>query len=107
MEWFDYNPETCETDYFDYDYLTGKIQIRTEQDVAPLLDYTSALRNEGIKHVNGAWIRHYAIVPMTVILELRQKGIDFYNPDHARRVHIEIETNYPNLKVDNMRHIPK
>jgi len=41
---------------------------------------------------------------MTVILEMRSKGIDFYDKDHQGRVIQEIEANYPHLKVDNMRH---
>ncbi len=104
MELFDYDPETGQTDYFDYDHLTGKFTITTVEDVQPLLDLNASYRNEGIKNVKGSWIRHYATVPMTVILEMKKKGIDFYNEDHSKRVFQEIEANYPYLKVDNMRH---
>ncbi len=107
MDWFDYDPLTGQTDYFDLDPMTGQVAIRTEEDVQPLLDLNASYRNEGIKHVKGAPLRHYATVPMTVILEMRNKGIDFYNKDHAKRVLQEIEINYPNLKVDNMRHSVK
>lgn len=106
MEFFDYDPHSGTTDYFEMDS-EGMIRIRSEQDVGPLLDLNASLRNEGIKNIKGSWLRHYATVPMTVILELRQKGVDFYNPDHSKRVFQEIESNYPYLKVDNMKHIPK
>jgi hypothetical protein len=105
MDFFDYDPETGRTDYFDLDHLTGRVQIRTVEDVEPLLDLNASLRNEGIKKIsNKHGLRHYATVPMTVILELKQKGIDFYDRNDAKRVFQEIETNYPYLKVDNMRH---
>ena len=105
MELFDYDPVTGASYYFDHDESTNKTYIRTEQDVKPLLDLNMSLRNEGIKHLpSGALLRHYATVPMTVILELKQKGIDFYDQNDAKRVFQEIEANYPLLKVDNMRH---
>ena len=105
MELFDYDQVTGASYYFDHDESTNKTYIRTEQDVKPLLDLNMSLRNEGIKHLpSGALLRHYATVPMTVILELKQKGIDFYDQNDAKRVFQEIEANYPLLKVDNMRH---
>jgi hypothetical protein len=107
MDFFDYDAATGQTSYFDMDPLTGKIQIRIEEDVAPLLDLNAAFRNEGIKNVKGLPFRHYASVPMSVIMEMHLKGIDFYDKNDAPRVFREIETNYPYLKVDNMRHSVK
>lgn len=107
MDLFDYDPVTGQSTYFDFDPLDGKTYLRTEEDVQPLLDLNAAYRNEGIKNAKGSWIRHYATVPMTVILAMRVKGINFYNKDHQKRVFQEIEINYPHLKVDNMRHSVK
>jgi hypothetical protein len=105
MDLFDYDPVTGASYYFDHDESSNKTYIRTEQDVKPLLDLNMAYRNEGIKKLpSGAMLRHYASVPMTVILEMRAKGIDFYDQNDARKVIQEIEANYPLLKVDNMRH---
>ena len=103
-EWFNFDEFSGTTEYTDFDPITGQCHITYEQDVQPLIDLNTSLRNEGIKHVNGAPFRHYATVPNVVILELRRKGIDFHNRDHLRRVLQEIETNYPYLKVDNMKH---
>lgn len=103
MDLFHYDPFTGASEYFDMDP-DGRISITTQEDVQPLLDLNAAYRNEGIKSVKGSWLRHYATVPMTVILEMRNKGIDFYNKDHAKKVLQEIESTYPYLKVDNMRH---
>ena len=107
MDFFDYDPLTGTTEYYSYDHQTGVATVEAVQELKPLLDHNLALRNEGIKHVNGSPIRHYATVPMTVILDLKTKGVDFYNRDHLPRVLQEIEANYPHLKVDNMRHSVK
>ena len=107
MDFFDYDPISGTTEYFSFDYSTGIAKVTAVQNLQPLLDHNQALRNEGIKHVTGAPIRHYATVPQTVILEMLMKGIDFHNNDHQGRVIQEIEANYPHLKVDNMRHSVK
>jgi hypothetical protein len=103
-EFFHFDEFSGATEYTDFDPITGQCHITTEQDIQPLLDLNASYRNEGIKHVNGLSFRHYASVPMVVILELRKKGIDFYNRDHLKRVLQEIEINYPYLKVDTMKH---
>lgn len=108
MDLFDYDPVSGASYYFDYDEMADRSYIRTEQDVKPLLDHNMSLRNEGIKHLpSGAIVRHYATVPMTVILQMKERGVDFYNKDHQQRVMQLIESEYPYLKVDNMRHAVK
>lgn len=107
MDFFSYDPLTGTTEYFDFDHSSGVAKVTAVQELQPLLDHNLALRNEGIKNVKGAPIRHYATVPQTVILEMLAKGIDFHNVDHQGRVISEIEANYPHLKVDNMRHSVK
>lgn len=107
MEFFDYDAVTGITEYFDMDPMTGQVSIRSEENVQPLLDLNLSLRNEGVKNVKGSPIRHYATVPATVILEMMNKGIDFYDRNDFPKVIAEIEANYPKLKVDNMRHSVK
>jgi hypothetical protein len=104
MELFDYDPMTGATEYYDFDPMSGQAKVTAVQELKPLLDHNLALRNEGIKNVKGSPIRHYATVPMTVILEMKSRGIDFYDKNDAPKVFREIESNYPHLKVDNMRH---
>lgn len=107
MDLFEYDPVTGITEYFDMDPMTGAVSIRSEENVQPLLDLNLSMRNEGIKHVKGSPIRHYATVPATVIMDMLNKGINFYKREDFPRVISEIETNYPKLKVDTMRHSVK
>ena len=104
MDLFDYDPLTGTAEYFDYDPMSGAAKVTAVQELTPLLDHNLALRNEGIKHKTGSPIRHYATVPLTVILEMKKNGIDFYDKNDMPKVLKEIEATYPHLKVDNMRH---
>jgi hypothetical protein len=106
MELFDHDPLTGVTEYFDHDESSGKSTIRTVQDCSGFLDEMRRRRNDadltrkGIK--NGWW--HYASIPPVVILQLRAKGIDVYNKDHAKAVFREINENYPYLKTTDKKH---
>ena len=95
------------TEYFSYDEDTGKSHITTVQDVQPLLDYNANLRNQGIKDVKEKgtpMLRHYASVPMVVINEMLNKGINFFDKNDFARVIQEINVNYPWLKVTTKHH---
>jgi hypothetical protein len=111
MDLFEWDALTGTAEYFAYDNLTDKSIIRTEQDVEPLLNYNAGLRNEGIKDVllkdNIPSIRHYATVPIVVIMELKQKGIDFFDQNDMPKVLDEINQNYPYLKVTDKTHAVK
>ena len=75
------------------------------QDVQPLLDRNSELANLGATDAGikrGLW--HYASIPLTVVVELRNKGINVYNRDHQKRVFQEINQNYPYLKTTHKFH---
>lgn len=108
-EFFEYVPETGITRYFDYDEESGNAIIHSVQDVQPLVDYCTAIRNEesiskrGIKE--SWWL--YAKIPPIVIMQLRKKGIDVFNKDHEPRVFKEINENYPYLKLTTGRHTVK
>jgi hypothetical protein len=106
MDLFDYDPLTGVAEYFDYDRENDVAVIRTVQDVDGFLDemkrrrQDAELTRKGIKQ--GWW--HYASIPSVVILQLRAKGIDVYNKDHAKAVFREINENYPYLKTTDKKH---
>lgn len=94
--------------YFDMDELTGKVQITTEQDLTQFLERMKQMRRDSAerwtKGVREEWL-HYASIPSVVIMELRNKGIDVFNPEDEKKVLSEINRNYPHLKtVDHKNH---
>lgn len=99
-EFFDYDPLTGVRHDYEYDAETGNATIHTSQDVSALLDYNKILANDSLtdKGIKENWWL-YAKVPPVVILQMRKKGIDFYNRDHFQRVLQEINSFYPALKV--------
>lgn len=75
------------------------------QDVQPLIDRQRQIANDGINDKGikrGLWL--YCSIPMTVVVELRNKGINVHNPDHRTRMLQEINTNYPLLKATTKHH---
>ena len=94
--------------YFDMDELTGTIQIHTEQDLTGFLERMKQKRSMSndiwSKGVKEDWL-HYASIPSVVIMELKNKGIDVFNPDDEKRLLQEINRSYPYLKtVDHKTH---
>jgi Uma2 family endonuclease len=93
-------------EYFDYDPLTDKVTVRVEQDVSAYLELAKKIRNDTdftkreIK--DSFW--HYADLPDVVILEMRKKGIDVFNPHQTKEVLKEINQNYPYLKLTDKYH---
>ena len=99
-DFFEYDPLTGMRTDFEYNPDTGEATFNQTQDVTALLEFNKILANDsmtdkGIKE--GWWL--YAKVPPIVILQMRKKGIDFYNRDHFQRVMQEINSFYPALKV--------
>lgn len=102
----DFNPltgESCVISFSD-----GKMHITNKQDVSPIVDYATDLRNNtgysqrGIK--NDKW--HYARIPNGVMLEMKQKyGVDMFTgkPDWPA-IFKCINTHYPNLKTTDKMH---
>ena len=102
----DYNPltgERCVMSFSD-----GKVHITNEQDVAPIVDYATDLRNNtgysqrGIK--NDQW--HYARIPNSVMLEMKAKhGVNMFEgkPDW-KAIFRCINTHYPYLKTTEKVH---
>jgi hypothetical protein len=105
MELFDYDPLTGVTEYYDFDPITQKISIRSEENVEPLLDFCRAMRNEQIGDPNfygEGWL--YAAIPPTVQMELRRKGINILDENDTPRLLAEINVNYPWLKCSDRHH---
>lgn len=97
------------TEWFEYDPVTDNTTIWSEQpdaDIKVFLDQVTKQRNDadftkrGIK--NDWW--KYASLPPIVIMELRNKGIDVFNPDHTKALIREINANYPSLKTTEKWH---
>lgn len=106
-EFFDYDPLTGVTEY--YEEADGKISIHTEQDVSAILDYTRALANEGLPDDN--WRKNevsvYAVLPLTVLGQMAKKGIRFLDQNHIGAVVNEVNSNYPWLKTTTKHHAVK
>lgn len=102
----DFNPITGEKVWFDYD-ANDQMTITHEQDVTGALEYAHARNTDsnyskkGIK--NDMW--HYARVPNSVILEMKQKhGVDFFNKNHAKRMFELLNTEYKQFKTTEKTH---
>ncbi len=106
-EFFNYDPTNGMTEWFDYDDETDTVSITRSQDVTAAIDRATRIRNEGIldrQIKEDNYLCHYCDIPLSVILEMRGKGIDVFNDDHAPRVFDEINKNYPYLKLTNLTH---
>jgi hypothetical protein len=104
MDFFDYDPITGITEY--YEERDGKIYIHTRQDVQPLMDAAQRLRNEG--EPDAVWKRDgvsmYASLPMVIVHELLKKGINVFDQNDMPKVIQEINTNYSNFKTTYKHH---
>lgn len=103
----DINPLTGEKVWFNYTHHDDSMAITHEQDVQPALDVAHFLATdgdysrEGMK--NDLW--HYAKVPNTVILDMKQKhGVDFFDRNHAKRVFELLNTEYKRFKTTDRVH---
>lgn len=84
----------------------GRLQVHYRQDVEPLLEYTKALRNDGLTDSgikNDFW--HYAQIPPVIIMKLRfEYGVDVFNNDHKKKVFEIINRDFPYLKTTEKNH---
>jgi hypothetical protein len=104
LEFFDYDPVTGITEY--YEEVDGKIHIHAEQDVQPFIDAAKRIANSGTS--DAAWTKHeaalYAVIPAVVQGQMLQKGINFLDPNDIGKVVKEINQNYPWLKTTYKHH---
>jgi hypothetical protein len=79
----------------------GKTIIHTRQDVEPVLREAARQRATGERDQGKTHMRHYAYLPMSIVLELKKKGINMMNPHPGdwKRFFYEMETNYPHFKT--------
>lgn len=105
--WFDYDPLTGIRESYSYDEDTGKVQVRSTQRVAELVDRNKRAANvgatdHGIK--KGLWL--YAEVPAVVQMQMMQDGINPHprTKDEWRKLFREIDSKYPYLKTTHKKH---
>lgn len=105
----DHDSVTGVTEWFEYDPVADETTIWSEQpdrDIRAFLDNVTRQRNDeeqtkrGIK--NSWW--KYASLPPIVIMELRNKGIDVFNPGHTKELVREINACYPATKATTKWH---
>ena len=102
-QFFDYNPDRGTWYEYDYHAPEDKHSITIKQDVEPVVQYATDLRNSGMHDKVGDFSR-YAIIPAHVEVALRKKGINIYNRHQTKELLREINQNYPHLKVTNLTH---
>ena len=104
-EFFSYDPFTGVSTYTEMDEVHGRMYVHSEQDVTPLLDYCSRLRNEEVYSPKDE-LFHWAKIPNVVAVDLRRKGIDIFSNDQdvLRRARREINRNYPYIKTTYAKH---
>ena len=88
-EFFGYNSERGTWYEASFDGDGDLRKFTTMQDVQPVIDHAT---------------RRYAIIPAHVELELKQKGINIYNPNQTKELLKEINTNYRGLKTTYRTH---
>lgn len=103
----DFNPLTGEKVWFQYSEHDDSMAITHEQDVTPAVEVAhhfatdSNYTRKGIK--NDWW--HYAKVPNTIILKMKQEdGVDFFDRNHAKRMFELLNTKYKAFKVTSGHH---
>ena len=104
----DFDPLTGVTTYFEYNHADQKMHITDVQDVNPILDAVTQMRNDddyskqGIK--NDMW--HYARLPMAVLMEIESKhGVKCLTGKvDWKGLFRVINQHYPNLKATTKAH---
>lgn len=100
-EFFGYNPDRG-TWYEVDDYEDGLV-IHTKQDTRPVLELNKYERNSGKNDKVGDF-NHYARIPATIEVELKQRGLNIYNKNNTKKLLEVIDREYPYLKVTNLKH---
>lgn len=86
------------------DHHDGGLIIKDVQDVNPLLNYAKDMRNSGKNDKVGEF-NHYAVISPVIEQEIKQKyGISIYDKNHTKKLISIIESDYPGIKVTNLKH---
>ncbi len=103
----DFNPLSGEKVWFEYTAHNDEVSITHEQDVSDLLDlahYRATDGNYSAKGIKDDWW-HYAKVPNSVIIEMKQKhGVDFFSKNDAKRVFQLLNSEYKRFKTTEKTH---
>lgn len=103
----DRDPVSGKEVWFDYDQATDTMTLTHSEDVNNVLDYCSSLRqltDRTKKQIKNDLV-HYAIIPEVIQMDMLKKhGVDFWNPDHKRKVYSLINSDYSRFKVTNIMH---
>lgn len=100
-EFFEYDPDYGIRTDLAWSESEQKMSVIRSQDVSAYLDHAATNRNElGLNRqaIKENWWP-YATIPPIVIVQLKAKGLDVGNKEHANRIIEEINTNYPHLKM--------
>lgn len=108
-EFLDYDEFTGLRYSTDFDEMTGRMTVITEQDVEPLLDWNKKLANEGVcdQGIKGEFF-WWATIPNVVKLKLKAEyGLDVYSADTSmqKRVRQVIERDFPYCKTTYLKHV--
>lgn len=110
-EFFDYNPDTGVTYSTDFDELTGTMHVHSSQDVSPLVERNKLYKTHNANDkIMGVDFFRYASIPPTVVVSLKQRGLNLFTKDQAELLRIRsiLQTEYPDLVTTNKRiYIPK
>lgn len=104
-EFFDYNADRGT--WYEADFNEdGSFVITTKQDVQPVIDHATRVRNSGYndKKLGDFYFQRYAVIPAQVEVELRKKGINIYDKHQTKEVLKAINKDYPYLKTTNRHH---
>lgn len=105
-KFIDYNADRGTWYEEDYDHTTDTLIVHTKQDVEPVLDYARDQRNSGLNDKVGDFGK-YAVIPASVEVQLRQRGINMYDHRQTKELLKVINEDYPHLKVTNLTHAIK
>ena len=96
----DYDPLTGIKTFHHYDSTTNQTHIEQTQDVQKILDYTKSKANDSSykrRGIKSDWY-HFARVPNTVILELKNKyNLDVFDKHDLPKVEKVLQRDYPKL----------
>jgi hypothetical protein len=86
-----------------------EIRHHFAMDVEPVLNYTTALRNDNATDVGikkDLWL--YAVLPPVIILKLKYEyGIDVFKRDDQKKMMQVINRDFPHLKTTSKTHTVK
>lgn len=93
------------TQTYAYNPDTDTHAITTHEDVSVLLDALKEKRNQSMRSFGKVeeW-SHYASVPPTVQVQLRNMGLDINNRDHLKKICQVIDRDFPFLKATTKIH---